>query len=260
MELRIGTRKNGSSLQTHQSVEVVLHVRRVDIPWCNQYGTEICETLEKSILPRMFTPEIQDHVDSRQRIPELGLGGIPISVGDTTTTTSSEQHSSFALPKKKHKKSNHHPKKWTKKELVAQKKRLEAAERVQRKLQKDVFYADSEHLDMIYRLEPVPNGATLVLVSNENNNNNTSNHPSTQHYWQELEKLSKRIILWCYPTGTIFSETGELLDEGFLRPEMIPVASLFRAPKQLLQQEVSTEQQQLSSLGKEVIDVDENES
>jgi hypothetical protein len=264
MELRVGGGGNtGLQYHHHRSVEVVLHVRRADIQWCNQYSTEICETLETSIIPRMFTTEIQNHSSSgggngtsQRRIPELGLGGIPIS------GTSDEQYASRPPLKKKHKKSNQ-TKKWTKKELAARKKQLEVTEREQRKLHKDVFYAFSEHLDMIYRLEPVSNGATLVLIPNQTNNDNyqNQNNPSPQHccYWQELEKLSKRIVLWCYPTGTIFSnETEELLDEGFLRPEMLPVASLFRAPKQ--QQQQAHMEQQHSLLGKDVIDVDENDS
>ena len=56
----------------------------------------------------------------------------------------------------------------------------------------------------------------------------------TGNFWL-LKKLSKRILVWCYPIvdrdeSTTTTTSGIIMDAGFPRPEMIPISELFRRP------------------------------
>lgn len=220
LEIRVGA---------SQSVEVVLHVRRADIPWFNTHRAsgdrttantsgggifaDLLDLLQSSVLPRMFDDEIAKN-DAAHRgtklPPELGPGGIPVTVGEknrTTTTISCKPK-----PKKKRQRIS--------KAKQDELKRLEQqAERQRCKDEKDVHYATaSKMLQIAYRLEAIhaSGGSSATLLFRP--------HRDRQSQLLELKKLSKRILLWCYPLDS----DGIPTDEGFLRPELLPMAAIFR--------------------------------
>jgi hypothetical protein len=203
-----------------QSAEVVLHVRQADIQWfnCDDHFAELLSLLQTSVLPRMFAEEIEknDAAHRKQKLPpDLGPGGIPITVGEKNTAAIAASNNNKKPAKRK--------RGLSKKKQAELKRQEEQAERDRRKNERDVYYAVSDSLKIVYRLEGTSSGATLLFGN-------------TKKGFRQLKRLSKRILLWCYPV-----DADDNLEEGFLRPEIIPIASIFRS----------------SNVGKEVIAVDE---
>jgi hypothetical protein len=99
---------------------------------------------------------------------------------------------------------------------------------------KDVYYAFGEALHVAYRTEDVDKyqSATLVLNGNYNKKDKKSAEKFKQGSgpFKGLHKLSKRILLWCYPLEPDDPTAPEPEGGGFRRPELIPIANLFRAP------------------------------
>lgn len=231
LELRVGVR---------QSVEVVLHVRRADIVWFNSHSQElfpeVLDVLQVSILPRLLASEIeQAHYRSssssskRKVPPNLGPGGIPTGGGSSERPKSQNNTKKPAAARKLRMSKVKH----------AELKRQEMeAERLRRQSEKDVYYATTETIQVTYRLEAIAaaaaghSSATLLFGTTNKN-------------FYELQKLSQRILLWCYP---IQDERIVPTDEGFCRPELVPMASIFRLSPREQQQQQQDEQ--------EVIDIE----
>lgn len=221
-----------------QSAEVVLHVRRADISWFNNDSKgndyvvfqELLELLQASVLPRMFADEIEANNNAKTRHanqplpPELGPGGIPVTVGEKN---------SAAAAKKKNAAAPHGAAKrqrvMSKAKQAALKRLAQEAERQRRSNEKDVYYAASAHIQIAYRLEDISSSrsssATLLFGREANGS------------CCQLKKLSKRILLWCYPISLDNDKGIVPTDEGFARPEFIPMASIFRAHKEDAEEE-----------------------
>ena len=85
LEVRVGR---------HQSVEILLHLRRCDVTWFrtnwNVLQTEFFDLLQSSVLPRLFATEmeINDAIITNTPLPpELGPGGIPMTIGEKNKTS-----------------------------------------------------------------------------------------------------------------------------------------------------------------------------
>lgn len=213
LELRVGS---------HQSVEVVLQLRRADVPWfernCSVLQPELFELLQTSVLPRLFASEIEENhakITEQKPPPNLGPGGIEITIGEKN---SKEQKKARATASNNN--SNKRKRGLSKKKQAELKRQQEEAAREQRTKERDVYSAVGETIRIAYRLEAARAGATLLF-----RNNNSNGNGKTGSGFRALKKLSKRILVWCYPANA-----QQPVSEGFLRPEVLPIASLFRMP------------------------------
>lgn len=260
LEVRVGR---------HQSVEVLLHLRRSDVAWFQQNAdflrTELLDLLQSSVLPRLFADEMEQNnaaLTKTKLPPKLGPGGIPMTVGEknkTTTTTASTANSSSNNKRKRG---------LSKKKQAELKRQREEEERERRKNEKDIYYATGGTIRVAYRTEAVSSaGATLLFQEAEEQNDddkNTDGEEATSKKkkqkkakqqddvrFRALKKLSKRLIIWCYPANAELPAS-----EGFWRPEIIPMATLFRMPASEVETAATTpSNQQQQQQQKPVIDL-----
>lgn len=210
----------------HQSVEVLLYLRRTDVVWFRQNQDyllpEFLQLLETSVISRMFTDEVErNHAayTQTQLPPTLAAGGIPITIGvknnksssAAASATSNSEITKKSNPRRKRGRGTNQSKRTM--ELKRQHEAQVARE--QRQNSKEVYYAKTDTIRIVYRLEDA--GTAEILVFEKNEDSATLLRP--------LKKLSKRIVLWCYP-----SNVEQPVNEGFVRPELIPMSSLFRIP------------------------------
>ena len=214
-----------------QSAEVLLHLRRSDVPWFQQNGEvlqpELLRLLQSSVLPRLFADEIeQNHaaICHTKPPPNLGPGGVPITIGEKNTQKKKAAATKATTANNNTINDNKRKRGLSKKKQAELKRQQEEAAREQRKNEKDIYYATGETIRIAYRLEPASaSGATLLFRNDDDGDGDES---SKKHAgFRALKKLSKRILVWCYPANA-----EQPVSEGFLRPEVLPIASLFRMP------------------------------
>lgn len=238
LELRVGRR---------QSVEVILQLRRSDLDWFNNNNSDtngmanLLALLQTSILPRIFEQEIESNFyrfacaacadkQGSNTIPQpppehIGPGGIPLdAVGGGTKPAAA---AATATGRGKRHRANNK----TTAKAAAKKQREEQKRNIENgllKKERDVHYALSDTMQIVYRLEPVIgsySSATLLFGEEQNDSQKLV----------ALHKLSQRIVLWCYPRHSGENNNPDDDDdcipteEGFWRPELIPLSSLFAA-------------------------------
>jgi hypothetical protein len=237
-QIRIGGGNNNNggeeSCTPSRVADVVLHIRRQDLAWFEndddndeKVMDHVLDLLQNDIVPRM------DH----DRYPnEIALGpqGIPIldnhnnNKAKTTTTTTTSTRTIQRIAKKK---------KLTKHEL-AERQRLERerAKKLEQDVSKEAYYAANDKVKLVYKWEPCRGGAVLVprpadekaaAKAGGQKAASTTTTAAAAPGWIECAKFSKRLLLWCYPAGNDLPAAG---GEGLLRPELIPLADLFRLP------------------------------
>jgi hypothetical protein len=218
------------------SVEVVLHVRACDRPWFESLSStntsgplpiSLKDLLETSILPRWFTDEIvQDmskHLQRKAPPPVLGPGGIQVVTGEANV---------LAQQKKQQQQQQANGKKGKRRRGGAKAAAAAAAaaaeqQRIADAKKKDTYYAFNSTMQIAYRLQEIATKhqsvqPTLVFTN--------------KIKMQALIKLPRRILLWCSPpsserTNSASNEEESDKSGGFYRPEFIPMASIFRAPR-----------------------------
>jgi hypothetical protein len=243
LELRVGE---------NQSIEVVIHVRRADIPWFNGAAKMMTTTattssnrsvvdseqnketktngiflqllniIQTSILPRMFADEIEKNYYSyigQVPPPDLGPGGIPIITPIVTSNNGNTTTTSGGGGGITGKKSSYN----TKRQRISKRKldeikRLEQEEaRKQRSNEKDVYYATNGSegtIQVAYRLEALPKYGHATMVYQPSGN------------FMALKKIQQRILVWCYPINNDTNHHDEIHnDNGLYRPEMVPIST-----------------------------------
>lgn len=218
VELRVGA---------FQSVEVVIHIRRADMPWFNGAGSEevvdcdrtkatnnemvfnqLLNIIQASILPRMFSDEIEKNYYTcigQAPPPDLGPGGIPTHVPKSIASDTTKK--------------SYNPKRQRiSKVKLAEMKRLEQeAARQQRQAEKDIYYATNleNTMQVAYRMEAVPKyGHATLLFQQE--------QPTTSLV--SLKKLQRRILLWCYPVNESDNQNSLNVARTY-NHEMVPVST-----------------------------------
>jgi hypothetical protein len=228
VELRVGA---------FQSVEIVMHVRRVDISWFNgttsrtksvdcdaiettsatgsdeMIFTQLLDIIQTSILPRMFADEIEKNYYNcigQAPPPDLGPGGIPA-------------HAPKSIPGDTTKKSYNPKRQRISKIKLAEIKRLEhEAARQQQQDEKDTYYAtNSENtIQVAYRMEALPKYGHATLLFQQQQQQHSTNLMS-------LKKLQRRILLWCYPIDESDNLNGFDVARTY-NDEMIPVSTCLK--------------------------------
>jgi hypothetical protein len=216
-QIRIGNDSN-----KYRVADVVLHVRRCDIDWFDeeQMMDHVLDLLQESIVPRW------DH-DRYPNEIELGPQGIPMASTNrgSAATAATTTNNNAKKKKTNNNNNNKRPRKPTKPEL-AERQRLER-ERAKKdgdSTPKEAYYASNDTVKLVYKWEAALGGAVLVPVPQQRPADNTA---TVGGGWVECTKFSKRLLLWCYPASTA-DQLPVGGGEGLLRPELIPLADLFR--------------------------------
>jgi len=228
LEFRVGS---------NMSVECVVHLRRADLEWFNghrrrrqdndeepvseQRGKkkaahnprleEIKILLQTSILPRMFSSEIEIENAKQMGIknlpPELGPGGVPVQAGEKNT-----EYNSNGRKRKR----------MTKKQFAEAEREKEKTE--ERK-KKDIYYVFGKQVRLAYRLQDFKSKPSETLVFDNKNSGQ-----ARDGRLRALSKVSKPILIWCFP----IDDDKDDFDSGasLVRPQFIPMAELFRHPNQ----------------------------
>lgn len=192
-----------------QCVEIILNLRRSDIPWFNDSTEqdrfdELLKLLESKVLPRMFQDEVEEkaaELNNEQLPPLLGPMGIPIAEKNENA--------------KKRQRFN-------RKEAALELQRQEEEEKKRQKKEKDIHHAFGENMRLTYRCQNIKETRTETLVFSND---------TTEHNLVPLHKLSKRLLIWCYPRDPQSDPTApDPPGGGFGRSELIPIADLFRNP------------------------------
>ena len=201
-----------------QCAAVILYLRRPDMAWFNDNNdrlfAEFLHLIEQQVLPRMFTDELEENhaqQTKHKRPPTLGPGGVPIA----------EKNNAAPAQKKR--------KRLTKKAMAELERLRKQAEKDQKK--KDVYYAFGKEMQLAYRLEEVKTRQAETLVFANDDEQEDSDKKKDERQFRLLKKLSKRILVWCYPLTDQHSATDpDPPGGGFPRPELIPISELFRPP------------------------------
>lgn len=195
LELRVGR---------SQTVDVLLHLRRADVEWFHsspEHKKELFRLISQHILPNEFEKEIEQHNNFRYGPPDA-----PVEIGEK----------------------NKRGKKGGRKRKGVPQEQPEKTEKPKRSVRN--VYGNGMHV--VYQTQEIKGGESATLIFPEKQGSNASKGSSpAQTRFRQLPKLSKQIVLWCYP-----KKDDDRLEEspqrggGFPRPEMVPITSLFRAP------------------------------
>mmetsp|Transcript_16323 Transcript_16323/g.24703 ORF Transcript_16323/g.24703 Transcript_16323/m.24703 type:complete len:202 (+) Transcript_16323:153-758(+) len=183
---------------TTHNLEVILHVRQSDSEWYFSRHDEIIGLLSSRVIPREFETEITDY-------HKKANGSLQIQVGEknksATTNTGRDG-------KRKRKRGNS-------KTITQQ---------VSEKSHRETRHVFGENIQLSYRLQDITsdvNHSVTISVGWENE----------KLAFEHLPKLSKRLVVWCFPfVGHPSDEDVDILDGGFPRPDLIPMSHLFREP------------------------------
>jgi hypothetical protein len=195
-------------------VEVLLQLRRSDWDWYHaneqDIQDELMELMEQSVIPRMFGDEIEQYHAKRNPDldlfpPEKGVGSKNTRKTNASTTTASTANNSN---KRKGRKGSKKP---AGQQPVAE----------ETKPDKDLYFSFGEAIQLAYRKQPLQQGKTVLY------NNNQGDH---EHGFTDLPKLPNRLLIWCSKIDPQSKTNPDPSGVGFYRPEMIPIASLFREP------------------------------
>jgi len=204
------------------TVEVMVHIRRKDLNWFaaneNSYRKQLFQLLSRKILPKEFDEEMERYcLEKRKSATEDG-GQVVQKNGDNTIIIG-EANKKKKPPTKPGAKRKRGQKQ---KEDTPRDNSNSMEERY--KFERYVF---GETIQVSYRVEDIlPNESALLFFNTSKDDSKESKQRAS---FKKYPKLSKRIILWCYPLDAE-NPTEPIDGGGFHRPDMIPISSLFRAP------------------------------
>ena len=175
-------------------MDVLLHLRRADVEWFQsspEHKKELFHLLSQHIIPKECEQEIEQYHDKRDhRRPR------PSEIGEKN--------------KQRGKKGG--------------KKRKGAPEpEGKEKPQREIRHVFGDDMQVTYRAEQMKQNESATLIFPKKTDE------SKPSMFRQLPKLSKRIVLWCYPREIEDSDSPPT-GGGFPRPEMLPISSLFRTP------------------------------
>ena len=198
LELRVGN--------TH-TIEVLLHVRHCDREWFSQDSgkDQLLHLMTTRIVPREFHTEIERY---HERVHGIGtIAGAGTKVGEKNDKSLNSKTTGKTVGKRKR-----NPKAAPVVVLPLEKPR------------RDIRHVFDDNLHLTYRLQDLHSsaGATLSVSSSPDSLRGNMT-------FRQYPKLSKRLVVWCFPRqGQQDATDLDTPDGGFPRPELIPIAGLFR--------------------------------
>ena len=244
----------------YHTVEIIVHIKRVDLQWYNRDKTvwkEIKELLQEMILPRMFQEEMEEFY--RDKFPhkfpeqaESSTGGI--GVENIRNKRKNDGIGGATGNNKKGKRGGKNQQSLLSNEQ--QQEQQQKLKEYKKKLDKS-HYAFGKNIQLRYRLEPISDGSltsSSMLSSTKITSAPTSvtllyskkkmeckkkevvDDKKDKMYsslrFDELVKLSHKVIISCFRND----ETSDGFDqhqsqgETFSAEEKIPLSSIFRSP------------------------------
>ena len=187
---------------------------------------EFLELLEASVLSRMFGKQLEGY--HRTENPSI-LPRVNDDVGGVASKNKAGG--------KNRKRKGPNAKKQTHKK---QKFGLPQEEEDDKKPEKDIYFSFGQLIQLAYKKEPIGNESsshTILFRSKETSASVTSDSGNTTPggSFRDRRKLPDRLLVWISQSdAAAASEGGSKAprpSEGMYRPEMIPISSLFRKPK-----------------------------
>ena len=211
-------------------VEIIIHMRSTDLDWWNKevskHEAELMTVISRKIISQeeVFRNEILGANDKCGASKQVIIGEKNLaSTGKTDGKKNESKKTSTGKSGKKSKRKHQAP--------------IEVASKIQSKenLHKRPSIVFGDSIQVMYKIECCEsiNSATLFFHDTEDMENNIKAGKNkkkrlTPASFGQLNRLSHRIIVWCFkydpenPTAAIPS------DGGFPRPEMIPLTLLFK--------------------------------
>jgi len=212
-----------------------------------EINAEFLELLEASVLSRMFGKEIEDfHKKTNPSIfPAVDdeVGG----VASKNKAGSKRKRKGNTATGKKQPKSKQ-------KRLAAIANKDDDKEGDQ-KPDKDIYFSFGELIQLAYKKQPIRDGRSsrTILFRSKQRNDGISESPVNEGAkegnaktkeagsFHDRKKLSHRLLVWISKSDEAASASrgGDMaadscLGGGMYRPEMIPISSLFRKPKEFM--------------------------
>lgn len=232
-------------------VETLIHLRREDYLWYleneEEINEEFLQLLQESIIPRMFDAELEEYHNKLS--PEL----MPLPEDPLGSKNTKSLNKAIANQTNKRK---GRKKKIPLSEIQQQKAELKE-QRTQEKLTKDISYAFGSTIQMAYRLQALYSKTqaydqrTLLFPESSDNRlsegkgsfkakkGEQSEKETDQLLFSCPIKLPQRILIWISKIDPNDRNSPDPKGVGFYRPELIPISSLFREPKDCLEEESS---------------------
>ena len=225
------------------TVEVIINIRECDISWWNEKfekrEKELFKLIQCHILPSEFHEEIYNHHNKRRQ--DQGIIKKPV-IGEKNIkkrkANTKNDDTKIKSKKKPHSRSHEASTK------------VDDGTASKRKYEQDVSYVFGETLQITYKMEEISVSMSATIMyhpthrSKQTKKENEEDDDSSNNYSSDIisepkrlcdffhrPKLSKRILLWCYPFDPSKPSEPNPPGGGFPRPEMIPLSSLFYEPK-----------------------------
>jgi hypothetical protein len=193
-------------------LEVMLHLRRADWDWFQSHEQdveeELLELLEESVVPRMFGDLIENYHARRN----------PKFLPPDKLTVGSKNNKSAKNPQKRK------PRKGSKNKAAASASPVVE----EKKPDKDVYFSFGELIQLAFRKQDTSSsssGRTIFYKTKSDNDDTTTS------LFEDCPKLPHRLLIWISKIDPQNKVNPDPSGVGFYRPEMIPISSLFREPK-----------------------------
>eukprot|EP00541_Cyclophora_tenuis_P012898 CAMPEP_0116575216 /NCGR_PEP_ID=MMETSP0397-20121206/19834_1 /TAXON_ID=216820 /ORGANISM="Cyclophora tenuis, Strain ECT3854" /LENGTH=200 /DNA_ID=CAMNT_0004104083 /DNA_START=410 /DNA_END=1012 /DNA_ORIENTATION=+ len=177
------------------TVDIILFLRAKDIEWFHsktEHKQEFYDLLSERVMPKVFEAELKQQQEKEKDGPKAGK------------KQKSKQKNQRGEPNKKRKRS------------TTPVPASDPAEKPKRK----VTHVFGSELQLTYKSQLIDqhDGVTLYMAEGD------------ELKFREYQKLGKRILVWCFPLNKYDPMEPDPSDGGFPRPELIPLADIFREP------------------------------
>jgi hypothetical protein len=187
----------------------MLYLRQKDLEWFHssrEVREELMQVLSTRVVPREFSTEIEQYRQGQQPPgdrPFIAKTGEVNEKKRQQTQLNSRRKATSEKRKRGNKSSHPSPKE---------------------KQRRDVRHVFGDNIQLTYKVQDLTNksnsagsGATISVASS----------PEGILTFRQYPKLSKRLILWCFPLDPANTESDPE-NGGFPRTDLIPLSNLFR--------------------------------
>lgn len=255
LDLRVG--------KSSHLVEVLFHLRRSDFDWYKENEDDIVDEIlalmSRSVIPRMFGTIIESY--HREHHPEIFPPDKVGKIGSKNKGKRSKQQRGKGMTTNDdtHKRQKTTTKRGGKKstDAISNLQQEDNDDELDGKPIKDIYFAFGDGVQLAYKKEPLTTDTRSKTIfmsgwSNEKKSDESNGQSSSlllssssstsaasvkekkndNDGFYEIPKLPDRLLVWVSKIENPDAKTNpDLSGVGFYRPEMVPIADLFREPK-----------------------------